>query len=83
MHMHLVSTAGPQGLPEGCSPALDTEQAAIVTGLSAATLETLRSRGGGPKFVRYGRRAVRYLMDDLASWMADRTVGSTSERQAA
>ena len=70
-------------LPSGCSPALTTEQAAIVVGLAPATLEGLRCRGGGPPFVRYGRRAVRYLIGDLASWMAARTVSSTSERRAA
>jgi len=67
----------------GIPPALNTEEAARYTGLAPATLETLRSRGGGPRFVRYGRGAVRYLLRDLDSWMAERTVASTSEPQAA
>lgn len=70
-------------LPGGIPPALNTEQAAIYTGLAVATLEGLRCRGGGPRFVRYGRKAVRYLIHDLDEWMAERTVSSTSEQRAA
>ena len=69
-------------LPKGCSPALNTDQAALVTGLAPTTLTTLRSRGGGPRFVKYGR-AVRYPADELSAWVAERIVGSTSELVAA
>lgn len=72
--------AAPNGvLPPGVSPALNTEQAASYTGLAEATLKSLRCRGGGPRFVRYGRGAVRYLIPDLDAWMRERSVGSTSE----
>ena len=70
-------------LPDGIAPAFKTEQAAAYTGLAAATLERLRCTGNGPRFVRYGRKAVRYLVADLDAWMAARTVGSTSEALAA
>ena len=69
-------------LPAGCNPALNTPQASVYTGLAEPTLETLRTRGGGPRFVRYGRKAVRYLKHDLDSFMAARSVLSTSEKQA-
>ena len=59
--------------------ALNTAQASAYTGLAQKTLETLRVRGGGPRFVRYGRKAVRYLKADLDAFIAERTVGSTSE----
>jgi len=59
-------------LPFGLRPALDTGQCALLTGLSPATLETMRSRGGGPPFVRYGRKAVRYRPADVDAWMAER-----------
>jgi predicted DNA-binding transcriptional regulator AlpA len=72
-----------ESLPAHLQPALTTEQAAIYTGLAVATLEGLRSRGGGARFVRYGRKAVRYLVSDLDAWMAQRTVSSTSEAIAA
>jgi hypothetical protein len=84
------NTSGPdaviklrESLPDGLSPALTTEQAAAYTGLAVATLEGLRSRGGGANFVRYGRKAVRYRLNDLDEWMAARTVSSTSEQVAA
>lgn len=70
-------------LPDGLSAALTTEQASQYTGLAEKTLEGLRCRGGGPKFVRYSRRAVRYLVRDLDEWISARTVASTSERLAA
>lgn len=66
-------------LPVGCFPALNTAQASAYTGLAAKTLETLRTRGGGPRFVRYGRKAVRYLKADLDAFVAERTISSTSE----
>lgn len=66
-------------LPAGVPAALNTEQAALYTGLAPATMEGLRSKGGGPRFVRYGRKAVRYLIADLDAWMAERTFSNTSE----
>ena len=70
-------------LPTGVAPAFNTDQASAYTGLAPATLERLRCTGGGPRFVRYGRKAVRYLIADLDAWMSARTVSSTSERVAA
>jgi predicted DNA-binding transcriptional regulator AlpA len=95
MNMHHLekSEAGPPDsivvpnsialLPPGLAPALNTDQAAAYCGLAAATMEGLRCKGGGPRYVRYGRKAVRYLVADLDDWMADRTIGSTSEQAAA
>ncbi len=70
-------------LPNGYMPALNTNQAAEYTGLASATLETLRSRGNGPLFVRYSRRAIRYRIVDLDRWMNARTVANTSMQEAA
>ena len=49
--------------------AFSTPLAADYLGLSPATLETLRSRGGGPPFVKLGRRVV-YRREDLDAWLA-------------
>lgn len=68
-------------LPGGLSPALNTEQAARYTGLAQTTLEGLRCRGTGPRFIRYGRKAVRYLVVDLDSWMQALVVSSTSDQR--
>jgi excisionase family DNA binding protein len=57
---------------------LTTDQAATYLGLSPTTLETLRTRGGGPPFVKLGRRVV-YRSEDLATWLAHRVRRSTSD----
>jgi hypothetical protein len=64
------------GLFEG--GALPTPLAADYLGLSPATLETLRSRGGGPAFLKLGRRVV-YQREDLDKWLAERRRTSTSD----
>ncbi len=49
---------------------ITTEEAAKMTGVPPQTLITMRSRGGGPKFVRpKGTRIVRYLRLHLIEWM--------------
>jgi len=50
-------------------PLLTTAQAAALLGLSPRTLEGLRLRGGGPRYVRLSARAVRYRREDLAAWI--------------
>lgn len=75
-------TASVPVLPDGCSPALDTAQASAYTGLSIPYLEKLRCVGGGPRFVKYGRRAVRYLKADIDLWLVARTFENTSEAAA-
>jgi predicted DNA-binding transcriptional regulator AlpA len=60
----------------------DVKQAAERTGLSAKTLNNLRSIGGGPRFLKLGR-AVRYSEAELEAWLSARVIGSTSERVAA
>jgi len=71
--------ANKSALPDGLDPALNTIQAATYTGLAEATLEGLRCRGGGPRFIKYGRKAIRYRLRDLDAWIAERMVSSTSE----
>lgn len=58
---------------------VDTQGAALRTGLSVATLEKKRVHGNGPPFLKLGR-SVRYRLADLDEWMARRLVASTSER---
>lgn len=57
---------------------LPTEHAATYLGLSPKTLETLRTRGGGPPFLKLGRRVV-YRKADLDTWLAARVRRSTSD----
>jgi hypothetical protein len=58
--------------------AYSTPLAADYVGLSPATLETLRIRGGGPAFSKLGRRVV-YSREDLDAWLAARRRQSTSD----
>ncbi len=63
---------------------LRTDEAARYCGYSAATLETYRVRGGGPKYIKRGgcgtRGAVLYDIADLDAWMGTERRASTSDR---
>ena len=55
--------------------------AAKLMGLSVRTLQAWRVRGGGPRFMRFGR-AVRYRRRALIEYMDQRAVNSTTEADA-
>lgn len=57
---------------------LSVEAAAHYTGISASTLNKLRVFGGGPVFLKLGRRVV-YDPTDLDAWLAERRRRSTSD----
>lgn len=59
-------------------PVLDTRRAAAFLSLSPKTLEAHRTRGGGPPFIKLGRRVV-YRQEDLDAWLAKRRRLSTSD----
>lgn len=60
------------------SPALlDVRQAAVRLGLSKSTLDKMRSRGVGPRFIKSTDRAVRYDPKDLDAWVEERRRQST------
>jgi len=56
---------------------LDVRQAAARLGLSKSTLDKMRSRGVGPKFIKSTDRAVRYDPRDLDAWVDERRRQST------
>jgi predicted DNA-binding transcriptional regulator AlpA len=58
---------------------LTQREAALALRLGERTLERLRYSGLGPKFIRCGRRSIRYQQSDLEEWIAKRSVRSTSE----
>jgi len=58
---------------------LNVHEAAGYLRLSIRTLERLRCSGLGPKFIRCGRRSIRYQQSDLEEWIEGRRVRSTSE----
>lgn len=58
---------------------LDTRQAAAYIGMSKAFLDRDRWAGARIPFVRVGRRAVRYRLEDLDRYIAGQTRRSTSD----
>jgi hypothetical protein len=59
-------------------PFVDTVEAARFLGLAKSTLDTLRVRGGGPSFHKFGR-AVRYHLSDLRQYAEQTRRFTTSE----
>jgi hypothetical protein len=57
---------------------LDTAEAADFSGLAVATLAKLRCKGGGPAYLKLGRKVV-YRGGDLADWLRMRRVHNTAE----
>ena len=58
-------------------------EAAVYLGLSPATLATWRSRGGGPCFVRYSSRCIRYDRVELDEFKRRRMARNTKEETEA
>jgi hypothetical protein len=58
---------------------LGPQTAAKYIGVTPRTLESWRSRGGGPVFVKISARMVKYRVEDLDSFMASRLRTSTSD----
>jgi excisionase family DNA binding protein len=60
---------------------LSTEKAAEYLGLGKSTLDKLRVTGGGPPFIKFGKRVV-YDVDDLNAWSSLHKRSSTSQNTA-
>lgn len=60
---------------------LNPKQAADYLNLSNATLAKWRCIGGGPTFIKYSARCVRYLREDLDSWLIARQAANTAQLQ--
>jgi hypothetical protein len=58
---------------------LTPAEAAAYLRVSKSYLDKLRVYGGGPKFVRPGKRKIIYRKPHLDVWAAERTFTSTSE----
>lgn len=68
--------------PGWLDEAVDTAEASRILGLPACTLNTWRSRGGGPPYVKLGRRSIRYQRRVLFQWMAARERRNTADSGA-
>jgi excisionase family DNA binding protein len=58
---------------------LTPKEAAAYLRVSKSYLDKLRVYGGGPKFLRFGKRKILYRKADLDFWAAQHRFGSTSE----
>jgi hypothetical protein len=57
---------------------MNAAMAAVFTGLAVATLAKLRCLGGGPPYLKLGRK-VLYRRADLADWLSARRVANTAQ----
>ncbi len=61
-------------------PRLLTEKdVAQALSLSVRTIQAFRLRGGGPRFIKIGSRAVRYRPEDVSAFLIDAARTSTSD----
>ncbi|MFZ4125243.1 MAG: helix-turn-helix transcriptional regulator [Rickettsiales bacterium] len=58
---------------------IDEKKAAEYLGISYRTLQGYRTKGGGPKFVKIGKKTIRYKVSDLIGWSNDNKKINTSE----
>lgn len=65
---------------ENTAPLLDERELAARLGLSLSTLRNWRAARRGPRFIKLGRRAVRYRAADVERFIAD---GERVSRDAA
>jgi predicted DNA-binding transcriptional regulator AlpA len=57
---------------------INTDEAAKYSGLASSTLEKMRVTGGGPPYLKIGRR-VLYFRDDIEVWLQRHRRHHTSE----
>lgn len=65
--------------PAGIAPiAVDENGASAIIGVSVSSLQKMRVDGTGPVYAKIGNR-VRYPVEGLKAYVAERVVRSTSE----
>ena len=74
-----ISRPGMAVCEEPPSRVMTTRQAASFLGLAEKTLANWRVNGGGPRFLKYGQRSVRYRSADLLAFQEACIRTSTSE----
>lgn len=77
----IAPSGGGGGTPSIAPIAVDVKEASRILDIPVPTLNGWRSRGGGPRFARCGR-VVRYPLEELRRFVAERVVGSTAEAAA-
>lgn len=72
--------SAPAAAPSPLDPLalISTEELAALLEIAAITLRIWRVKGCGPRYVKLGR-SVKYRRADVAAWLNERSVASTSE----
>ena len=70
---------GPPEASDYWAGLINEKQAAAFLTLTGRTLQSYRSRGGGPRYVQISSRCLRYRRIDLRAWAESRMRSSTSE----
>jgi len=58
---------------------IDEREAGRFLGVTPRTMQVMRQRGGGPRFIRLSSRCLRYRRTDLSKWANDRLCRSTAD----
>lgn len=58
---------------------LDEREAADLIGLTPRFMQSRRSQGDGPPYVKISSRCIRYRPEDLRQWAAERIRQSTAD----
>lgn len=58
---------------------IDEKEAADFLHVTTRTVQNLRQRGGGPRFMRLSARCIRYTRAHLRSWAEEHVRASTSD----
>tara|TARA_A100001037_G_scaffold212857_1_gene190807 strand:+ start:1776 stop:2036 length:261 start_codon:yes stop_codon:yes gene_type:complete len=74
-----LSTNTDEGTAEYWHGLIDEKAAADFLGLCDRSLQNMRQRGGGPRYVRISSRCIRYRRIDLANYADERIRKSTSD----
>jgi len=61
------------------TPLLNVRAAARRLGITPSTLDTWRSKGGGPKYIKLSTRCVRYRAEDLDAFVQERQARNTAD----
>jgi len=68
--------------PEMLKEYVTTEEAAQILKVGKSTLEQSRLNGCGPKFIRFGKKIIRYQVDSLVEWGKEYSCTAEYERAA-
>lgn len=61
--------------PDQDAEYIDDKALAVWIGISRETLQSMRTNGEGPPFVKVARRAIRYHVPSVRAWLTAQTRG--------